>query len=104
MSQEVFRGTPVAHARLPAQVQRLHDLQVVAAHESRSAADDSVQVGVEVGDPTGGSGRACVGGVAVAISGAGRAEGVEVVVVPFVDAGRWVAERAIETLFANRAC
>lgn len=66
MPQPVLRRNPIAHGRLPAHVQHRHDLQVVAAHEGRSAADDFVQVDVKVGDPTRGSGRVCVGGVAVA--------------------------------------
>lgn len=88
MSRPVLRRTPVTHTRLAARVQRRHELQVVAAHESLAAAIDLVHVEIEVGDSTRGSGRVVEGGVAVTVDRAGRAEGVEVLVVPSIYAGR----------------
>lgn len=104
MSHPVLDRTTVAHARLPAHVHRRQHLQVVGACETRSAANDLVSVDVEVRDPSGSSGRVGVGGVAVAVGVARHAEGVEVVVEPFADAGRGIAERTVEALFANRMC
>lgn len=74
MSQPVLHGTTIAHARLPAHIHRLYSLQVVAAHESRSAANDLVPVEFELRDLTRCSGRVGARRVAVAVDGAGRAE------------------------------
>lgn len=88
MSRPVLCRTPVAHTRLAARVQRRHELQVVAAHKSLAAAADLVQVEIEVGASTRGSGRVVERGVAVTVDRAGRAEGIEVRVVPLIYAGR----------------
>lgn len=101
MTQPILHGTAVTHARLTALVHGRDDLQVVAAHESRSAANHGVLVDVEMGDPTRGSGRVGAGRVAVTVDRAGRAEGVKVGVAPFVHTGRRIAKSAIEALFVN---